>query len=473
MGSRHGLWAAGALACAALLLCSLGTGVALGDAPSKATVSLYKLPRVPPTGGTETLGVDPFGNVWFEETYEERWEGGEPSFPGRIVHMNRAGEITVAAKARSRGFAFAPDGSTWFSDGRWIGRIAPNGKLSEFVLPEGGEGKRSTFAEGQIVIGGDGNVWFAGSRSTRSEEGSPSISEAIIGRLTPAGELTEFPLPGQGGYPTRIAVGPDGDVWFTESIDDRVGLITPLGQFQEFPLPKYSRPGNIVAGPDGDLWFMEEKDHLVAIGRMTTSGQLTEFPLAEGEGTFGGALASGPDGRLWFVSEQGAVGRISPAGRISKVALPQTTGAQDLAVGPEGSVWYASSAEPPCLPGDSVCGQAGYYQSGIIGRIDPAPLSVQIGPAKTAAHAHRIKLRLTCIDGQADSLCQGQIRLHGAGTTRRYKLGTDLSRVFTLRLNAKARARLLARGHLWVKASVTVPGGHPATKSIRLRLRRP
>lgn len=472
MGGRWGRRTAGALACAALL-CSIGTGTALADAPSKATVSLYKLPRVPPTGGTETLGVDPFGNVWFEETYEERWEGGEPSFPGRIVHMNRAGEITVATRGRASGFAFAPDGSTWFSDGRWIGRIGLNGKLSEFVLPEGGEGKPTTFAAGPIVIGGDGNVWFSGSHYFRNEEAgstSSGMSESIVDRLTPNGELTEFPLPADSGYPARIAVGPDGNVWFTEPIGDRIGRITPLGQIERFPLPRGSRPGDIVTGPDGALWFMEEAEDIAEIGRMTTSGQLTQFPLGK---AFSATLVSGPDGRLWFVSE-GGIGRISPAGRLSRVALPQTTSPEDLAVGPEGSVWYASPAEPPCLPGDSVCGQGGYYQSGIIGRIDPAPLSVQVGLAKTAAHAHRVKLQLTCIDGHADSLCQGQIRLRAAGvtTTRRYKLGTDLSRTFSVRFSPKARARLLRRGHLRLKATATLAGGRSATRSIRLRLGR-
>ncbi|MGN6816330.1 MAG: Vgb family protein [Solirubrobacterales bacterium] len=430
-------------------------------------MSLYKLPRVPPTGGTEVLGVDPLGQVWFGETFEERWEGGEASFTGRVVHMNRAGEISVATRDRPGGFAFAPDGSVWYSASRWIVQIAPNGKVSEFFLPEGGGGKPTTFAAGPIVIGGDGNVWFSGSRSTRSEEGSPPISEAIIGRLTPAGDLSEFPLPGQGGFPTKLAAGPDGNVWFTE-LNDRVGLITPMGQIAEFSLPQGSRPGDIVTGPDGALWFMEEGEDIAEIGRMTTSGQLTQFPVGK---AFSATLASGPDGRLWFVSE-GEIGRISPSGRISRVVLPQSTSPEDLAVGPEGSVWYTSPAEPPCLPGDSVCGDGGYYQSGIIGRIDPAPLSVQIGRAKAAAHAHRLKLRLTCIDGHADSLCQGQLHLRAAGTdtTRRYKLGTDLSRVFSVRLSKKARTKLLSRGRLHVKATATLGGGRRSVRSLWLRL---
>lgn len=39
-----------------------------------------------------------------------------------------------------------------------------------------------------------------------------------------------------------------------------------------------AQPQSIVAGPDGNLWFTEHK----AIGRLTTSGVLTEFPDSGG-----------------------------------------------------------------------------------------------------------------------------------------------------------------------------------------------
>jgi hypothetical protein len=52
--------------------------------------------------------------------------------------------------------------------------------------------------------------------------------------------------------------------------------MTPQGD----PLPFFSAPdpGDIAVGPDGNLWFTEYYQN--KIGRITPSGTLTEFPIA-------------------------------------------------------------------------------------------------------------------------------------------------------------------------------------------------
>lgn len=481
----RGRWpAAGALGVAITLLVAQAAGAApsapsplAGAAPSLAAVTQYRMPRTLPTGGTGPIAIDPTGNVWFNETYEE--PGNPPHHPGEIVRMNRQGEIVVVATRKRGGdFAAGADGSIWFSDFHGIARIAPDGSLTEFPLPEEEEGGPTgiyrTTDEDPLVVTPPGDAWFTATRHPLDEEGAEAGSEPILGRFTPAGELSEFTLPG-GGYPTRLTVGPEGNVWFTAASVERVGFITPSGQIQEFPpLPPYSDPNFIAAGPDGAVWFTENEEGPV-IARLTTAGTLTKYRLGgEEEGVGAGSLVAGPDGRIWFAAGAGEIGRISPNGRISRIALSQTTYADDLAVGPEGSVWYTSGAEPPCLPGDAVCGQGGYYQSGIVGRIDPAPLSVEILGGTGARRAHRVKIRIRCLDGDANSTCRGRIRIKAAGTpvARPYKLGTDLSRTFSVRLSPKARARLLQRGHLRLKATATLAGGRSAARSIRLRLGR-
>src|SRR5262249_19128163 len=55
-----------------------------------------------------------------------------------------------------------------------------------------------------------------------------------------------------------VTTGPDGDLWFTENSGNRVGRITPAGAVTEFPIPTASsQPFGITAGPDGNLWFTE------------------------------------------------------------------------------------------------------------------------------------------------------------------------------------------------------------------------
>ncbi len=81
-----------------------------------------------------------------------------------------------------------------------------------------------------------------------------------------AGTVTEFPVPG--GEPSFITAGPDGALWFTEGTGN-IGRITPSGSITEFPIPTASSmPVGITAGPDGNLWFAENSAS--KIGRITT-----------------------------------------------------------------------------------------------------------------------------------------------------------------------------------------------------------
>ena len=76
-----------------------------------------------------------------------------------------------------------------------------------------------------------------------------------IGRITPAGMITEFPLP-SGTFPYKITAGKDGNLWFT--MHDRIGRLTPAGVFTAFPLPTPNTfPGGITATSDGNIWFVE------------------------------------------------------------------------------------------------------------------------------------------------------------------------------------------------------------------------
>ena len=126
-------------------------------------------------------------------------------------------------------------------------------------------------------------MWFT--------QGNPSG----VGHVGPGGLLTEFRLPAEPRKPISIALGPDGNVWFT----DRWGAIwraTPDGRLTEFPVqgPINYEPNGIAAGPDGALWFTARG----FIGRLTTDGQERRFPVPSGSGnlrqiTAGPVAASG------------------------------------------------------------------------------------------------------------------------------------------------------------------------------------
>ena len=99
-----------------------------------------------------------------------------------------------------------------------------------------------------------------------------------------------------GAGPYGITAGPDGNLWFTEYLGDRIGRITPLGVITEFStgMTAGAYPYGITAGPDGNLWFTESgRDR---IGRITPAGVITEFSTGMTAGAQPYGITAGPDG---------------------------------------------------------------------------------------------------------------------------------------------------------------------------------
>src|SRR5205085_10281458 len=118
-----------------------------------------------------------------------------------------------------------------------------------------------------ITSGPDGNLWFT------------ETAGNTIGKITPNGTVTEYPLPNSGSWPFNITHNPDGNLWFTEYDGSRIGKITTSGTITEYPLSGYDRPMGITHGPKGDntIWFTEDAGN--RIGRITLGGMITEYLL--------------------------------------------------------------------------------------------------------------------------------------------------------------------------------------------------
>lgn len=187
----------------------------------------------------------------------------------------------------------------------------------------------------------------------------PCAHPSTTGPLAIRGKVTEFPLPTGGSGPDSITTGPDGALWFTESDGNRIGRSTTDGQIHEFPLPynfaeheapfSTRAPGDIIVGPDGALWFTE--GYAEQIGRITTDGQLHEFPLPSAQQGGGGrlliGLTVGPEGALWFTERAaGRIGRITMSGQVREFSLPSGASAPDhITLGPDGALWFTESAD--------------------------------------------------------------------------------------------------------------------------------
>jgi streptogramin lyase len=71
--------------------------------------------------------------------------------------------------------------------------------------------------------------------------------------------------------PFQMTVAPDGNVWFTEGLANKIGRITPSGTGSEFPVPTAYSPGplpgliGITVGPDGNIWFAEYTNKKIGV----------------------------------------------------------------------------------------------------------------------------------------------------------------------------------------------------------------
>jgi len=214
--------------------------------------------------------------------------------------------------------------------------LSVNGAPAQPVLPPiVGGGTQSNFSASSLAAGPDGNLWF-------TDQGNNAI-----GRESPSGSITEFPLPTDGAGPDQIAAGPDGNLWFVETNAAQIGKITTHGAVTEFALPSSdtSSPISIAAGPLGDLWFVDAGNN--DIGRITPQGRITEFPIDGNTLTLNGGIVKGPDGDLWAAAQDdsgdGELARLTPAGKLSTVSLPAYPNA--LAVGSDGNLWVAADGE--------------------------------------------------------------------------------------------------------------------------------
>jgi streptogramin lyase len=253
--------------------------------------------------------------------------------PALSTHVIKGFGVPSATKAITPTLVIditrGPDGNLWFTEenlfGDKIGRITTSGSITEFPLPT------LQNVLGGITAGPDGNLWFT------------ELGQDAIGRITPTGNITEFRLKTGSSF-KGITAGPDGNLWFTESDSNAIaiGRISTAGIITEFPLPTLqSAPGGITAGPDGNLWFTEsDSDN---IGRISPAGTITEFPLPTLQSAPGG-ITAGPDGNLWFTESRDIIGRITSTGDITEFSIPETGGSPiGITAGPDGNLWFTES----------------------------------------------------------------------------------------------------------------------------------
>ncbi len=257
-----------------------------------------------------------------------------------------------------------PDGNLWVAASGSAGaaaidRIGLDGSVSSFPVPVNAPDSiliNSICLINTLTTGPDGNVWFVGDMTPAA-----GGSRAVIGNVTPAGLVTEFPpIPVPAGHQAQassIVSGPGGDLLFAYNVMHQsqslisqsfIARATTAGAVTLFPVPSFSSkpPGyvnSVAVGADGNLWFTEQVGKNLVLGRMSSNGVADQVPLAS---LRWGTVANGPGGTMIVTAQnarqQNEVFQVSTTGSVSRYKIPAAISSTFYDyLGPAGgSLWF-------------------------------------------------------------------------------------------------------------------------------------
>ncbi|MGA4790848.1 virginiamycin B lyase family protein [Nocardia sp. AB354] len=208
--------------------------------PATGTIQRHPLPVPGTTAGGAALGSD--GNLWFTYfgassgvAFLDPTNGKFSTFPTR----DPASTPTDIWPG--------PDNAMYFAESiaQKIGRVdLKSHQISETPIPGGGLSVPTT-----IMMPGKGNKMMF----------SAALTNSIIEYDTVTHEFTKHQVPTPNAVPQGLTIGPDGAIWFSESVGGKIGRIDPdTGVIAEYSIATAEVPmpsmGPLVLGADGNLW---------------------------------------------------------------------------------------------------------------------------------------------------------------------------------------------------------------------------
>jgi virginiamycin B lyase len=260
------------------------------------------------------------------------------------------GEFPIpTAHADPRYIARGAGGTMWFTEfrGAKVGTIASDGTIREFAVGCTG------CHPGPLAVDANGNAWFAEMNidTDATAPGMPTtIGANVIGRVTPDGIVSEFPVPTKQSYPTALFVARDGTIWFTESAG-KIGHMASDGKILvELPVAG-ERPWWIGEDANGALHALSTDPRAVRVGYSTISRtadggyrKVAKFAPLPGRITLSSGAFDGK-GNVWFTDMVGnRVVRMNEGGRAEELNLgvggaKLGTYPSSIAAGDDGTLW--------------------------------------------------------------------------------------------------------------------------------------
>jgi streptogramin lyase len=238
-----------------------------------------------------------------------------------------------ATRSGSGGAAGNANGGAQGVDASATGGIGVVGGAGGSVSVGGAGGKAS---------GGGGGNAAAGSAGGKASGGAGGIGGAGGAGGAAGAAMAAIPVKAVKGInPLAMAIGSDGNIWFTEEAQAQVGRLTPDGTETFFPTTDWAQA--ITRGPDGNIWITEaDIDPTTAyVAKMTTDGTVTEYELpAISGGRNPNSIITGPDGNMWWSDDQGYVGKDTLDGQTTQYAVGMS--ADFITVGKDGNLWFVN-----------------------------------------------------------------------------------------------------------------------------------
>jgi virginiamycin B lyase len=285
------------------------------------------------------------GSLWYIESTTSA-----PTSYDSIGKMTTSGTTTdynISYPSGTTGFNIAylttgPDGNVWFdgcasSNQLYAGYLNISTGAVTFYLNTQHPSCGGTTA-GPMTTGSDGNVWYVVLQSPGNGHSYLSYVNPSTGTTSTGYTLDTF------SNLTGLANGPDGRLWVTDAYYNRIVAYPISGGTTGVYNTPDTFPTGIISGPDGNLWFMEWSSTKY-ITKVTTSGSFTKY--AQASSVYPQYIAAGPDGAVWFVDvATGApkIGRITSSGSVTEYAIPGGSGVNSLggiALGPDNAMWFS------------------------------------------------------------------------------------------------------------------------------------
>lgn len=287
-----------------------------------------------PTGvGSNPHGIefDSQGRLWITRQGADTIT--QMDLNGNIV----ANHLIPSPGASPHGLTIARDGKVWFTgrEGNLVGYYDPaTDGFKLYDLPDRNQNPPPD-QSGNFPIyideAPDGSMYFTDLLTSR------------VGRITPDGTLTEYLLPSQFGpagnaRPIAVYVRPDGVAVVSEEAGHAYAYVLASGTVEELPLnPTNAQAAALTYDRLGTLWVQYNTPD--QIGRVESDGSLTPFPIPTA-GAVQHRIIIGPDGELWFTElGKDKIGRMV-TGHASGPALDSVQG-QSFASDAKGMTYRA------------------------------------------------------------------------------------------------------------------------------------